>query len=51
VNSGLNTLDNMPVSLEFTKTAATNGVVQIDTYAVKELMIMRDGNGVLSSMS
>jgi hypothetical protein len=51
VNSGLNTLDNMPVSLEFTKTAATNATVQIDTYAVKELMIMRDQNGVLSSMS
>jgi hypothetical protein len=51
VNSGINTLDNMPVSLEFTKTAATNAVVQIDTYAVKELVIMRDGAGVLSSMS
>ena len=51
VNSGINTLNNMPVSLEFTKTAATNAVVQIDTYAVKELVIMRDGNGVLSSMS
>tara|TARA_E500000305_G_scaffold73010_1_gene58845 strand:- start:120 stop:533 length:414 start_codon:yes stop_codon:yes gene_type:complete len=51
VNSGLNTLDNMPVSLEFLKTAACNAVTQIDTYAVKELIIMRDGNGVLSSMS
>jgi hypothetical protein len=51
VNSGLNTLNNMPVSLEFTKTSASNAVVQIDTYAVKELVIMRDGMGVLSSMS
>jgi len=51
VNSGLNTLDNMPVSLEFLKTAACNAVTQIDTYAVKELIILRDGNGVLSSMS
>jgi hypothetical protein len=51
VNSGINTLNNMPVSLEFTKTAVTNAVVQIDTYAVKELVIMRDANGVLSSMS
>jgi hypothetical protein len=51
VNSGINTLNNMPVSLEFTKTAVTNAVVQIDTYAVKELVIIRDANGVLSSMS
>lgn len=53
VNSGINTLNNMPVSLEFTKTnaAGTTGALQIDTYAVKELVIIRDANGVLSSMS
>ena len=51
VNSGINTLNNMPVSLEFTKTAACNEVIQVDTYAIKELVVMRDGNGVLSSMS
>ena len=52
VNSGINTLNNMPVSLEFTKVAlGVTGALQIDTYAVKELVIMRDANGVLSSMS
>ncbi len=51
VNSGMNTLNNMPVSLEFTKTAACNAIVQIDTYSVKELVVMRSGDGVLSSMS
>lgn len=51
VNSGINTLNNMPVSIEFTKTAACNDILQIDTFSVKELIIMRDPNGVLSSMS
>ncbi len=51
VNSGMNTLNNMPVSIEFTKTAACNATTQVDTFAVKELIIMRDRNGVLSSMS
>ncbi len=52
VNSGVNTLNNMPVSLEFTKVAlGATGALQIDSYAVKELVIMRDANGVLSSMS
>lgn len=51
VNSGMNTLNNMPVSLEFTKTAACNEILQIDTFSIKELVVMRDGNGVLSSMS
>jgi hypothetical protein len=52
VNSGLNTLNNMPVSLEFTKTAAVSTrVLQLDSFAIKELVVMRDGNGVLSSMS
>ena len=51
VNSGLNTLNNLPVSLEFTKTAACNAIVQIDSYSVKELIVMRNGDGVLSSMS
>ncbi len=51
VNSGMNTLNNMPVSIEFTKTAACNATTQVDTFAVQELIMMRDGNGVLSSMS
>ena len=51
VNSGMNTLNNMPVSIEFTKTAACNVTTQVDTFAVQELIMMRDGNGVLSSMS
>ena len=49
VNSGINTLNNMPVSIEFTKTAAANDTLQVDTYAVHELVIMRMPNGVLAS--
>lgn len=49
VNSGINTLNNMPVSIEFTKTSACNAVVQVDSYAVHELVLMRLPNGVLAS--
>jgi len=51
VNSGINTLNNLPISLEVQKTAAANAILQIDTFSVKELVIMRDANGVLSASS
>ena len=50
VNSGLNTLNNMPVSLEVNRTAAANGVIQTDTYSIHELVIIRDASGQLSSV-
>lgn len=53
VNSGVNTLNNLPVSLEIKQTAANSGNFgnkQIDTYSVHELVIVRDGSGQLSSM-
>jgi len=51
VNSGVNTLNNLPVSLEVRRTAANNtGIKQIDTYSLHELVIVRDGGGGLSSM-
>ena len=50
VNSGINTLNNGVVQLEFTKTAACNAIVQIDTYSVHELIVMRSASGVLQSI-
>jgi hypothetical protein len=51
VNSGLNTLNNMPVSLEINRTAATgSAVIQTDTYSIHELVIIRDASGQLSSV-
>lgn len=49
VNSGLNTLDNMPISFEFTKTSALGAVAQIDSFALMEMQIVRDPSGILSS--
>ena len=48
-NSGMNTLNNMPISIEFTKTQATNAILQVDTYSIHELQIMRLPSGVLAS--
>ena len=50
VNSGINTLNNGVVQLEFTKTAACDAILQVDTYSVHELIIMRSPAGVLQSM-
>ena len=51
VNSGVNTLNNLPVSLEVLRTTANGtGTKQIDTYSIHELVIVRDGGGQLSSM-
>ena len=50
VNSGVNTLNNGVVQLEFTKTAACNAIVQVDTYSVHELIVMRSPSGILQSM-
>ena len=50
VNSGINTLNNGVVQLEFTKTSACNAILQVDTYSVHELIIMRSPSGVLQSM-
>ncbi|MFT6497689.1 MAG: hypothetical protein ACJATM_001312, partial [Alphaproteobacteria bacterium] len=50
VNSGLNTLNNMPVSLEINRTAAANAIIQTDTYSLHELVIIRDASGQLSSV-
>lgn len=50
VNSGINTLNNGVVQLEFTRTAACDAVLQVDTYSVHELIVMRSPSGVLQSM-
>jgi hypothetical protein len=50
VNSGINTLNNGVVQLEITKTVACNDVVQIDTYSVHELIVIRSPAGVLQSI-
>ena len=51
VNSGVNTLNNLPVSLELRRTAANSaGTKQVDTYSIHELVVVRDGGGQLSSM-
>ena len=50
VNSGLNTLNNMPVSLEINRTAAANAIIQTDTFSIHELVIIRDASGQLSSV-
>ena len=51
VNSGVNTLNNLPVSLELRRTTANSvGTKQVDTYSIHELVIVRDGGGQLSSM-
>jgi len=50
VNSGINTLNNGVVQLEFTKTAACNAIVQVDTYSVHELIVVRSPSGVLQSI-
>jgi hypothetical protein len=54
VNSGLNTLNNMPISLEITKSTAAGdgsgdyvGAIQIDCFSVCELLISRLPSGVL----
>lgn len=56
VNSGINTLNNMPISLEITKSTAAGdgagdytGNIQVDVYSVCELVIMRLPSGVLAS--
>jgi hypothetical protein len=49
-NSGMNTLNNMPISIEFTKTAACNAILQVDTFGVVELSILRLPSGVLASV-
>lgn len=49
VNSGISTLSNMPVSFEFQKNGESNGVLQIDTYSVVEMTVVRDSSGVLTS--
>ena len=50
VNSGLNTLNNMPVSLEINRTAAADAIIQTDTFSIHELVIIRDASGQLSSV-
>jgi len=53
INSGMNTLNNLPVSLELNRTAAAGLVannIQVDTYSVHELVIIRDPSGQLSSL-
>ena len=51
VNSGLNTLNNMPVSLEINRTTASaSSIIQTDTYSLHELVIIRDASGQLSSV-
>lgn len=56
VNSGINTLNNMPISLEITKSTAAGdgagdyaGNLQIDCFAVCELVLARLPSGVLMS--
>ena len=52
VNSGMNTLNNMPCSLEFTRAnpiTIDSGSVQVDTFSVNELVIIRLASGVLAS--
>jgi hypothetical protein len=56
VNSGINTLNNMPISLEITKSTAAgdgsgsySGAIQIDCFSVCELLIARLPSGVLMS--
>jgi hypothetical protein len=49
VNSGISTLNGMPVSLEITKNAAANAVIQVDTFSVVEMTVVRDSSGVLTS--
>lgn len=50
VNSGINTLNNGVVQLEITKTDACNAIVQVDTYSVHELIVIRSPAGVLQSI-
>jgi len=50
VNSGINTLNNGVVQLEITKTDACNAIVQVDSYSVHELIVMRSPSGVLQSI-
>lgn len=49
VNSGIATLDNMPISFEYTKNDAADAILQIDTFAVQQMTIVRSPAGVLSS--
>jgi len=49
VNSGIATLDNMPISFEYQKNAAADATLQIDTFAVQQMTIVRSPAGVLSS--
>jgi hypothetical protein len=51
VNSGINTNNNMPVSIEISKlsTVIASQDLQLDTFSVNELVIMRMPNGVLAS--
>ena len=48
VCSGINTKDSaLPVSVEIMKTAAADGTVQLDSYAIKCVRYMRDASGDL----
>ena len=50
VNSGIATLDNMPISFEYEKNNFSGNVkLQIDTFAVQQMTIVRSPAGVLSS--
>ena len=49
VNSGISTLNGMPVSLEITKNGAANAVIQVDTFSVVEMTVVRSADGVLTS--
>ena len=49
VNSGISTLNGMPVALEITKNGEANGVLQIDTFSVVECTIVRAADGTLTS--
>ena len=50
MNSGIATLDNMPISFEYEKNNFSGNVkLQIDTFAVQQMTIVRSPAGVLSS--
>mgnify|MGYP000754740745 CR=1 FL=1 len=49
VSSGIQTLNNMPISLEFTKNTSSNAILQIDTFGIVEMSIVRDPAGNLQS--
>ena len=50
VNSGIQTLDNMPISFEFQKNSSLgSSTCQIDTFAIMEMSLVRSPDGVLQS--